>query len=186
MSKLNFRNLFIQSLLFPADTLHLALTGATSLACFLCIPYFTHWCSHYNLPKPRCPSIQEFKNTIHLACLYWHKHIFYPDSAWARGDRRATSQGKVFNNCTSICSQPTGFVLGCGCKTCLYLNFGQQQNKAMLQMSSLTCNDTCTQTEIYQQQCYFYDISNLNLTHYWNLTAENLSIYELLMSRRLP
>lgn len=47
----------------------------SSLACFLCIRYFTLWCSHYDGPKPqRCP-IEEFKHTKHQDRLYWLKHI---------------------------------------------------------------------------------------------------------------
>lgn len=59
---------------------------ATSLACFLCITYFTRWCSHYNLPKPQCRPIEEFKHTGHSACLYWHKHILHIDSERPRGE----------------------------------------------------------------------------------------------------
>lgn len=109
---------------FIADTLHLALNGAASLACFLCIPYFTHWCSHYNLPKPQCRSIQEFKNTNHLACLYWHKHIFYTDSAKTRGEG-ATGQGE--EALQQLLSEQLftthSYVLGWGCRTCPYLLF---------------------------------------------------------------
>lgn len=109
LSKPNFSGLFIHyyKVLFIAIILHLVLNGAATLACLLCIPYFTHWCSHYNLPKPQCHSIHDFKNTNHLACLYWHKHIFCTDSAKARGEGRPSSERKLFNrSCLSSFLQP--------------------------------------------------------------------------------
>lgn len=102
---------------FIADTLHLVLNGAASLACFLCIPYFTHWCSHYNLPKPQRRSIQEFKNTNQLGLsVLTQAHFLH----WLSKDLWWGATGQILSE-HLFTTHSYVLVWGCGTFPCLSL-----------------------------------------------------------------